>query len=183
MSSSLIAMPADSSIPSGRPPDNCQLFTEATTSTGAGDNPLKASTGDLLAGMQIDKPPAPTNLGLSPTGDTIDVLAADTTGDQTSTSPSKRIVSYAGIVAGEGSMSKGPMSQWIPVGEHDLIPGSFQGEPELRLSDNFKTKLSAPWQRTLVVRLLGRNIGYTTLCNRIRALWRPSGSMEVLALF
>lgn len=31
----------------------------------------------------------------------------------------------------------------------------------------------------LLVRLLGRNIGYTSLCNRIQALWAPKGKFSI----
>ncbi|CAL1382849.1 unnamed protein product [Linum trigynum] len=99
-----------------------------------------------------------------------------------SSSPAPFLASYAGVVAGGSSSPGAPINQWIPVGERDLIPGTFNGEPELTISDGFRARLSAPWQRTLVVRLLGRSIGYAFLCNRLRALWRPTGSMDVHAL-
>ncbi|CAI0547351.1 unnamed protein product [Linum tenue] len=92
------------------------------------------------------------------------------------------LTSYANVVTGNPS-SQPPLKQrWIPVGEHDLVPGTFNGEPELKVSDSLRNKLSAPWQRTLVVRLLGRSIGYSTLCNKLKALWRPTSAMEVFAL-
>ncbi|CAI0389774.1 unnamed protein product [Linum tenue] len=101
------------------------------------------------------------------------------TNENTTTLP---LVSYASAVAGSASTQQPPKQRWIPVGEHDLVPGTFNGEPELRVSDSFRNKLSAPWQRTLVVRLLGRSIGYSTLCNRLKALWRPTSAMEIFAL-
>ncbi|CAI0389970.1 unnamed protein product, partial [Linum tenue] len=38
---------------------------------------------------------------------------------------------------------------WVPVDDHDLIPGDFNGEPALRVSTGFKSKLCEPWQKTL----------------------------------
>ncbi|CAI0391510.1 unnamed protein product [Linum tenue] len=64
-------------------------------------------------------------------------------------------------------------------GGHDLVPGKYNGEPALTISADFKSKICAPWQRALVVRLLGLRIGFTNLCNRLKGLWRPQGNMEV----
>ncbi|CAL1402240.1 unnamed protein product [Linum trigynum] len=68
---------------------------------------------------------------------------------------------------------------WTPVGEHDLVSGERNGEPALTVSAEFKAKICAPWQKALVVRLLGLRIGFVNLCNRLRGLWRPKGNMEV----
>ncbi|CAL1413220.1 unnamed protein product [Linum trigynum] len=56
-------------------------------------------------------------------------------------------------------------NQWTFVGEHDLIPGSFGGEPSLRISDQLRENLCIPWKKTLVIRLLGRSISYAYLCS------------------
>ncbi|CAL1362247.1 unnamed protein product [Linum trigynum] len=90
--------------------------------------------------------------------------------------------SYAKAVTGAGHLTSSKTQQWTPVGEHDLVPGFYNGEPALNLSPGFKEKLCAPWQKTLVVRLLGLRINYTTLCSRLRMLWRPIGSMEIMDL-
>ncbi|CAI0381002.1 unnamed protein product, partial [Linum tenue] len=60
-----------------------------------------------------------------------------------------------------------------------MVAGDRNGEPALHMSVEFKAKICAPWQNTLVVRLLGLRIGFVTLCNRLKSLWRPTGSMEV----
>ncbi|CAI0453335.1 unnamed protein product [Linum tenue] len=89
--------------------------------------------------------------------------------------------SYAGVLIGGQlvPMSQSLATQWTPVGEHDLIPGERNGEPALNISSEFKNRLCAPWHRTLVIRLLGIKIGFHTLCSRLRALWRPTGAMEI----
>ncbi|CAL1414072.1 unnamed protein product [Linum trigynum] len=89
--------------------------------------------------------------------------------------------SYANVVSGGTSLNGASPSntQWTPVGEHDLIPGERNGEPALRVSTEFKNRLCAPWHRTLVVRLLGIKVGFNTLCSRLRAQWRPTGTMEI----
>ncbi|CAL1396119.1 unnamed protein product [Linum trigynum] len=91
---------------------------------------------------------------------------------------------YAGVLTGVKALAnpQPAAKQWLPVGEHDLIPGEHLGEPALKVSPKFKSRLCAPWQRALVVRLMGIKVGYTTLCSRLRSQWRPIGSMEVMDL-
>ncbi|CAL1380490.1 unnamed protein product [Linum trigynum] len=91
-------------------------------------------------------------------------------------------LSYANVVARDSKEATQKNDTWTPVGEHDLITGSFNGEPELRISSGFKEKLCVSWQRTLVVRVLGLNISFLTFCNKIRNLWRPTRAMEIMAL-
>ncbi|XP_057451726.1 uncharacterized protein LOC130743491 [Lotus japonicus] len=40
-------------------------------------------------------------------------------------------------------------------------------------------KICQPWQGCLVVKRLGRHIGYTALCEKLRSLWKPVGGLEV----
>ncbi|CAI0540485.1 unnamed protein product [Linum tenue] len=89
--------------------------------------------------------------------------------------------SYAKAVLGLQNLQSNPQSAatWTPVGEHDLIRGEKDGEPALSISPEFKHKICAPWQRSLVVRLLGIKIGFMTLCSRLRGLWKPSGTLEI----
>ncbi|CAI0387118.1 unnamed protein product [Linum tenue] len=89
--------------------------------------------------------------------------------------------SYARALTGPASRAPSPnqLIQWTPVGEHDLVTEEHNGEPALRVSPQFKAKICAPWQKTLVVRLLGLRIGFVTMCNRLKGLWRPCGAMEV----
>ncbi|CAL1361650.1 unnamed protein product [Linum trigynum] len=89
---------------------------------------------------------------------------------------------YANPVTGQSPASPKALVDWTPVGEHDLVPSTFNGEPELKVSSVFKEKLCSPWRQTLVVRAVGLDISYITFCNRIKALWRPSGSMEIMGL-
>ncbi|XP_057422339.1 uncharacterized protein LOC130716152 [Lotus japonicus] len=40
-------------------------------------------------------------------------------------------------------------------------------------------EICKPWVGCLVVKLLGRHIGYKVLCDRLRMLWKPAGGIEV----
>ncbi|CAN1820219.1 Uncharacterized protein At4g02000 [Linum perenne] len=76
-----------------------------------------------------------------------------------------------------------PMSQsWIPVGISDIVPSCTNGIKALSLSHEFKEKLCKPWSHSVVVRLLGKTIGYTYLCHRLHSMWKPAGSMHIVDL-
>ncbi|CAL1352221.1 unnamed protein product [Linum trigynum] len=85
-------------------------------------------------------------------------------------------------LAGPTQTAPPKLNQWTFVGEHDLEPGLFGGEPELKVSDKFKDRLCSPWKKTLVVRLLGRSISYAYLCSQLRWKWRPTGRLDILDL-
>ena len=54
--------------------------------------------------------------------------------------------------------------------------------PSVSVSNEEKRRIRLPWKNTLIVKLLGRIIGYTTLLNKINFLWRPKAMFEVIAL-
>ncbi|CAL1372280.1 unnamed protein product [Linum trigynum] len=147
--------PAQSSPPSGRPPDTSPDRAGATVGLAA-----DTTSTEML----------------------IDVA---TTNHQPCSSPAPaQQFSYAKALTGWKGTPASPAgdSQWTPVGVNDLIPGDRNGEPALMVSSDFRNKICAPWQRTLVVRLLGLRIGFPTLCSRLRSLWKPAGNMEILDL-
>ncbi|CAL1392306.1 unnamed protein product [Linum trigynum] len=128
-----------------------------------------------------DKPPAQP---FSQTG-----RPPDTGQQQPSSTPSPLanpaafpILNYRAALAGHSQETKTRANQWTFVGEQDLVTGSFDGEPELKISEAFKERLCVPWKKTLVVRLLGRSVSYTYLCAQLRWKWRPTGSLDLLDL-
>ncbi|CAL1387603.1 unnamed protein product [Linum trigynum] len=184
--SSVLLASASSSVPLGRPPNNNLIASSFGLPSG---NPASPATGVTIE-MQVDIEPANVT---SPDLGSVTLakrngqeITLDNEGGQGVTPSEDRlalpVASYATALTGKGPQTSSAATQWVPVGEHDIISGSFNGEPKLRISEGFKVKLSGPWQRTLVVRLLGKSIGYKTLCNRLKALWRPSGHMEVFAM-
>ena len=54
--------------------------------------------------------------------------------------------------------------------------------PAISFSQKVHSQLVKPWQSTVVVKLLGRSIGYKVLCNRLEALWNMSHGFSVLDL-
>ncbi|CAN1787614.1 hypothetical protein LINPERHAP1_LOCUS17718, partial [Linum perenne] len=71
---------------------------------------------------------------------------------------------------------------WIPVGEHDITSDISNGFRSLSLSKEFKDKLCKPWANTLVVRLLGKSIGYSYLCHRLHSMWKPASPIHIIDL-
>ncbi|CAI0427410.1 unnamed protein product [Linum tenue] len=181
---SVLSSPATMVAPQGRPPDP---LTPKETNLNEGekletlpDSPMQMEVeGATVQAKTIGAPVVTTPVSDVAKQSGMEITDPNRVTDGTTV---QTLTSYASAVAGNASAQQPPKQRWIPVGEHDLVPGTFNGEPELRVSDSLRNKLSAPWKRTLVVRLLGRSIGYSTLCNRLKALWRPSTAMEIFAL-
>ncbi|CAN1794997.1 Putative ribonuclease H protein At1g65750 [Linum perenne] len=88
--------------------------------------------------------------------------------------------SYSSALIGTTSSDTAPPQSWICVGEHDIVPVRSNGVRALRLSKEFKDKLCKPWTNTVVIRLIGKSVGYSYLCNRLRSMWKPTGNMHVI---
>ncbi|XP_019168342.1 PREDICTED: uncharacterized protein LOC109164046 [Ipomoea nil] len=54
--------------------------------------------------------------------------------------------------------------------------------PTIKVTEEEKIRLRKPWQRTLIIRVLGRTVGFMYLHKRLHAMWRPEGQMELIPL-
>ena len=54
--------------------------------------------------------------------------------------------------------------------------------PTIRLSKMEKARLRSPWRQTLIVKVLGRTVGYAYLLRRIKALWHPKSLIDLVAI-
>ncbi|CAN1815404.1 Putative ribonuclease H protein At1g65750 [Linum perenne] len=95
-----------------------------------------------------------------------------------STPPSA--MSYSGAVTGSNTMERQQNLPWICVGENDIVTDISAGVRALRLSPVFKEKLCRPWSNSVIVRLVGKSVGYSFMCNRLKSMWKPRGSMQVI---
>ncbi|CAL1407872.1 unnamed protein product [Linum trigynum] len=102
--------------------------------------------------------------------------------DLTAQPSAQLVTSYKAALAGETSAPTQPIVPWTFVGESDLVLSSFNGEPELIVSDTLKSRLCAPWKKTLVVRLLGQKVSFSYLCSQLRWMWRPVGKLDIMDL-
>ncbi|MBA0626805.1 hypothetical protein Godav_004406 [Gossypium davidsonii] len=58
--------------------------------------------------------------------------------------------------------------------ERDVVKSNVNGIPTINFSERIRHLLVKDVDTTMVVKLLGRNIGYSTLLNRISNIWKPS---------
>ncbi|MBA0562457.1 hypothetical protein Golob_007500 [Gossypium lobatum] len=66
--------------------------------------------------------------------------------------------------------------------EGDVFIGTEDGLSSIRFSDRVWQILYKNMSKTVVVKLLGRKVGYQTLSNRIYHLWKPSTPISILDL-
>ncbi|KAJ4827037.1 hypothetical protein Tsubulata_016312 [Turnera subulata] len=84
-----------------------------------------------------------------------------------------------------GSKGAADSDPWEAEGEVDYEDGDVtvtvvDGEEIVELSDAFKARLEKPWKFAVVVKLLGRTIGYRALHLRIQSLWKPTGPFKII---
>ncbi|KAK9205125.1 hypothetical protein WN943_015392 [Citrus x changshan-huyou] len=54
--------------------------------------------------------------------------------------------------------------------------------PSIRFSARLHAKLSEPWKNSVIVKLLGRTIGYRALCTRLNVMWKSAMGFSVIDL-
>ncbi|CAN1131438.1 hypothetical protein LINPERHAP2_LOCUS6403 [Linum perenne] len=133
------------------------------------------------ATIPSDRPPEPPrSVQLPPPSETpTGSFSLGTPGGQGLQSMPK---SFLGAVRGDSSSNPGNNQTWIPVGVSDITLSASNGIKSLSLSKYFKEKLCIPWRNSVVVRLLGKSVGYAYLCNRLRAIWKPLGHLHIVDL-
>ena len=52
--------------------------------------------------------------------------------------------------------------------------------PSIFFSQKVYEQLVKPWHKTIVVKLLGRNIGYNALCSCLETLWSMSKGLSII---
>lgn len=81
-------------------------------------------------------------------------------------------------------------SQKLPIREkHDMIEQKLvrieleNGNrllPKVYLEPQIFQELCTPWKDALVVKLLGKNLGYTTMKERLHKVWKTQGGFEIM---
>ncbi|CAN1136242.1 hypothetical protein LINPERPRIM_LOCUS20971 [Linum perenne] len=64
----------------------------------------------------------------------------------------------------------------------DIVPSIAKNINSLTLSKEFKENLCKSWSNSVVICLLGKNIDYAYLCQRLRAIWKAVGNMNFVDL-
>ncbi|KAL4320027.1 hypothetical protein GQ457_18G015790 [Hibiscus cannabinus] len=70
----------------------------------------------------------------------------------------------------------------VDVKEDDVRIGGSNILPEIQFSDRVHNQVDAQLARSVIVRLLGKSIGYRALLNRVKSLWNPKGDMCIIDL-
>ncbi|KAK9006785.1 hypothetical protein V6N11_019118 [Hibiscus sabdariffa] len=68
----------------------------------------------------------------------------------------------------------------IEVHKEDVTRSLIDGIPSIEFSDRIQSLAERSLDQTLVVKLLGRRIGYTTLHTKILELWKPQQSIRLM---
>ena len=58
------------------------------------------------------------------------------------------------------------------IEDEDVVERIEEGIPAIYFSKRVQEKLQQPWRYSVIVKLLGRQIGYQVLCNRLEILWQ-----------
>ena len=54
--------------------------------------------------------------------------------------------------------------------------------PIIKMTKEEKIRIMRLWRRTLIIKLLGRNIGYNLLYRKIHELWKPKASVDLVSI-
>ncbi|KAE8693666.1 hypothetical protein F3Y22_tig00110794pilonHSYRG00042 [Hibiscus syriacus] len=88
------------------------------------------------------------------------------------------------LVGGDGLQSAS-----IVFGDEDMVlqEGDVQVDrsesyPVIKFSNRVHDSIDYNMRRSIIVRLLGKNIGYRMLLNKIKTLWQPQGRFQLIDL-
>ncbi|KAL4309714.1 hypothetical protein GQ457_01G040300 [Hibiscus cannabinus] len=95
--------------------------------------------------------------------------------------------SYASkVLEGQNRASASKLSgfieQEITIAAEDLKIDNLGPIPSIRFSDRVHDQVDHNMRNSLIVRLLGRSIGFKALQSRILVLWKPVGDIRVIDL-
>ncbi|KAJ8755067.1 hypothetical protein K2173_016666 [Erythroxylum novogranatense] len=108
--------------------------------------------------------------------------------------PMRQQKSYSDVVTGQHPDPENEELAWpeevLPEVE-EVLPEVEEGDitfvsgscgHAIELSEPFKNLLDKLWEKAVMVKLLGRRIGYRLLKNRLISMWNLSGSLKVIDL-
>ncbi|KAJ4832472.1 hypothetical protein Tsubulata_000010 [Turnera subulata] len=87
----------------------------------------------------------------------------------------------------KGKALLGEEDPWLLEEEPECEDGDItimedENGSKVELSDAFKKRLEKPWEKAVIVKLLGREIGYRALHTKIQSMWKPSGPFRLIDL-
>ncbi|KAJ7942430.1 reverse transcriptase [Quillaja saponaria] len=104
--------------------------------------------------------------------------------------PSMVVTSYKDTLMDDSQNSPNKFeSDWKDVGEDDLdfeersiVDGEEEDPlcPTIKISAAEKRRLRKPWRNCLIIKLLGKHLGYRFLFNKLTNLWQPKGELKLI---
>ncbi|KAL4387186.1 hypothetical protein GQ457_09G024730 [Hibiscus cannabinus] len=170
----------------GRPPDEVVVVDGMNTLERSGSpvagavQPLQKRSRNLEEAMIIDDESgkvAPEYFGLVEGGSQVQV-AADGLSEPSIPSFKDKLVGSKVLSSNTRSLS----DLDVDVKEDDVRIGGSSTLPEIQFSDRVHNQVDAQLAKSVIVRLLGKSIGYRTLMNRVKSLWNPKGDMCIIDL-
>lgn len=88
------------------------------------------------------------------------------------------------LAEGSGSMEGGNSSQTGKgvKEEKDEVESDTEDCPMIALTKEEIDTIRRPWLQTLIVKVMGRKVGYAYLLRCIKTLWHPKGKIELVAI-
>lgn len=97
----------------------------------------------------------------------------------------KSMLSYKNKLTGEGNDNQSAVEgvETVSDDEEDERSGNDDNFcPRIKLTKEEKRWIRNPWKQTLIIKVMGRRVGYAYLLRRITAMWHPKSRMELVAL-
>ncbi|XP_019159673.1 PREDICTED: uncharacterized protein LOC109156274 [Ipomoea nil] len=71
------------------------------------------------------------------------------------------------LVSDDDAMDEASTNSWFPV---------------IQVTKEEKERLRRPWRRSLIIKVLGRTVGYSYLLQRLQHMWKPESTFDLIAL-
>lgn len=100
----------------------------------------------------------------------------------TASSSSKPPVSFRDKVM--GNVQAPPAREKIDLIEKELVTIIHEEGnkllPKVYLNTEVFKELCAPWRDSLVIKLLGKSVGYNMMKEKLKKVWKPAGGFDIL---
>lgn len=96
--------------------------------------------------------------------------------------PEGQAMSFRAILTGRSEKgSKGEDNEVSDDDEAEQEDGESDC-PVIKLTKEEKLRMRKPWRNTLIIKVLGRSVGYNYLLRRLRTMWKPKAQMDLVAI-
>lgn len=90
--------------------------------------------------------------------------------------------SFRDILAeGQG---KTPVKEMVDLISNGLVKVSFEEgnrlKPQVMLDEKYFQDLCNPWKEALVINLIGKNVGYQLMKDRLKKMWKFNGGFHII---